>query len=76
MPKFSVQSKLKLQKLHPDLQRICIRLIEKYDFVVIETHRSQERQQQLLKEGKTKTLNSKHLFFPSKAVDIAPYPID
>jgi len=76
MPKFSRDSNLKLEKADKRLQQMCIKLIEKVDFKVIETHRTKERQKQLLKEGKTKTLNSKHLFMPSKAIDIAPYPID
>ena len=35
-----------------------------------------ERQEELFKTGKTKTLGSKHLYSPSRAVDVMPYPID
>lgn len=40
-----------------------------YDFVVTETLRTKERQAQLVKEGKSKTMNSKHI--TGKAFDIA-----
>ncbi|WP_367100722.1 M15 family metallopeptidase [Fusobacterium gastrosuis] len=40
-----------------------------YDFIVTEGLRTKERQEKLFKNGKTKTLNSKHLH--GKAVDIA-----
>ena len=76
MPYFSRSSILKLQKADKRLQRICGILIQDFDIVVIETTRTMERQRQLLKEGKTMTLNSKHLSYPSRAIDIAPYPID
>jgi peptidoglycan L-alanyl-D-glutamate endopeptidase CwlK len=35
-----------------------------------------ERQKELYREGKTKTLGSNHLPLPSKAADVMPYPID
>ncbi len=40
-----------------------------YDFVVTETLRTKERQAQLVKEGKSKTMNSRHII--GKAFDIA-----
>lgn len=40
-----------------------------YDFVVTEGLRTKERQAQLVKEGKSKTMNSKHI--DGKAFDIA-----
>jgi peptidoglycan LD-endopeptidase CwlK len=74
MPEFSTQSKLKLQKLHPDLQRICIHLIKIYDFQVLETFRDKESQDKAFKEGKSKLQypNSKHNKLPSLACDLAP----
>ena len=44
------------------------------DVTIIEGLRSEERQKELLKQGKTKTKFSKHI--EGKAVDLAPYPID
>lgn len=40
-----------------------------YDFVVTEGLRTRERQEQLVREGKSKTMNSRHL--TGKAFDIA-----
>lgn len=77
MYSFSRSSQEKLMTLHPDLQLILYKLIEMYDFTIIEGHRTQETQQQYYREGKS-TLDgvhkkSKHQSFPSMAVDIMPY---
>ena len=44
------------------------------DFRIFEGHRTAERQEILLKKGFSKTKNSKHLFKPSKAIDIIEFP--
>lgn len=58
-----------------DLQRVVKRAIEitEKDFTVIEGMRSKARQRKLVNEGKSKTMNSRHL--TGHAVDIAPWPI-
>lgn len=76
MPNFSIKSHDKLNTLDPQLQKLLIKAIPHIDFTILEGHRTLERQEQLFKEGKSKTMNSKHLPSPSLAVDIAPYPID
>lgn len=76
MYKFSKTSQEKLSTCHPNLQKILNIVINYYDFTVLEGHRSHERQQKLLAEGKTTLKVSKHNKTPSMAVDIAPYPID
>lgn len=76
MPKFSPKSEMLLSTCHQDLQRVLREAIKYVDFSVIEGHRAAERQKQLVAEGKSQTMNSKHLSLPSQAVDIAPYPID
>ena len=76
MPKFSQRSQERLSTCHPDLQKIMNTAIQHFDFTVLEGQRTLEKQRQYLKEGKSKTLKSKHLLNPSRAVDIAPYPID
>ena len=50
----------------------------KIDFSVLEGYRDEYRQNKLHKEGssKLKFPSSKHNCYPSKAVDIAPYPLD
>ncbi len=78
MPTFSAKSRDILQTVHPDLALICNEVIQAYDFTVLEGHRSNERQAELLRLGKS-TLGpgeSKHNSNPSRAVDIAPYPVD
>lgn len=43
------------------------------DFAIIQGHRSKEEQARLVREGKSKTLESKHTHSPSLAFDFAPY---
>ncbi len=83
MPAFSKSSRAKLDTCHPDLVKICDRVVEQYDITVLEGKRSDELQAQYFEEGKSKlngvTKKSKHqvtLLKPlSEAVDIAPYPV-
>lgn len=79
MSKFSKRSKDKLNTCHPDLITVFNEVIKYMDCTILEGVRTHERQQELLNQGKTKTLNSKHL--PNKdglsmAVDVIGYPID
>lgn len=85
MPKFSKRSLNLLDQCHPDIQKVLKEAIKYFDFTVLDsTIRTEEQQKQFVKEGKSKTLNSKHLkrLVPeygkeySFAVDIAPWPID
>lgn len=78
MNKFSKRSRERLESCHADLIALCERVLEVYDFSVLEGHRSGERQDELFRQGKSKVKagESKHNFTPSLAVDIAPYPID
>ncbi|KAB7700400.1 M15 family metallopeptidase [Plesiomonas shigelloides] len=61
-----------LRGVHPDLVKVVNRAIEltKVDFKVIEGKRSEARQRQLVVNGKSKTMNSRHL--TGHAVDCAP----
>lgn len=78
MPKFSRKSLSRLETCHPDLQKICKEAIKHYDFSILEGHRTNERQEELFHEGRTKLKGgeSKHNIYPSVAIDLAPYPID
>ena len=69
------KSKKKLKGVHPDLVAVVERAIEisEQDFSVIEGMRSVKRQKQLLADGKSTTMNSRHL--TGHAVDLAPYPM-
>ena len=78
MPSFGAKSLEKLDTCHYLLKDICSEVIKTYDFTVLEGHRSNERQEELFRQGKSKLRagQSKHNQNPSHAVDIAPYPID
>lgn len=78
MFQFSETSWTRLRTCDPRLQTVMVQAMsyQLTDFMVIEGARTQADQQKLFAAGKTKTMNSKHLFNPSKAVDIAPYPVD
>lgn len=77
MPRFSEASETALASCDDRLQRIAREAIKEYDFVVTEGHRSKERQDSLYpKFSKVKWPNSKHNPLPSKAMDLAPYPVD
>jgi hypothetical protein len=49
-------------------------VVKFFDITVIEGKRSQDRQDELVRQGKSKTKFGKHV--KGLAVDIAPYPID
>jgi peptidoglycan L-alanyl-D-glutamate endopeptidase CwlK len=62
----------RLSGVHPDLVRVVRRAAEEtaMAFMVIEGLRTRERQVQLLKQGATTTMRSRHL--TGHAVDLAP----
>lgn len=81
MPKFSKKSLEYLNKCHPDIIIVCNELIKHVDFTVLSsTVRTIEDQRRFVAEGKSKTMDSKHLIGVkrdrSDAVDITPYPVD
>lgn len=71
MYKFSERSKSKLSTVDVRLQNLMNVAIKEspYDFKITEGLRTVERQKELVKTGKSKTMNSYHL--KGKAVDIA-----
>jgi peptidoglycan LD-endopeptidase CwlK len=75
MSKFSQTSKDRLISCHSDLQILCNKLIERYDFAVICGHRGEEEQNKAFREGNSKLQwpNSKHNTEPSLAIDIVSY---
>ena len=74
MPKFGKRSKERLRGVDAKLQNVLNEVVKYFDITIIEGLRSQERQNELVAEGKSKTKFGKHV--DGKAVDIAPYPID
>ena len=74
MPKFGKRSKERLEGVDHRIRMVLDEVVKYYDITVIEGLRSQERQDELVREGKSKTKFGKHV--TGEAVDIAPYPID
>lgn len=74
--KLGTRSLQNLSGVHPDMQAVVKKAIEitEVDFTVIEGIRHIDRQKQLLKEGKSTTLNSRHI--TGHAVDMVPWPVD
>lgn len=78
MPSFGTRSKMQLGSCHSDLQKLFEEVIKHYDCTILEGHRTEDRQNELYSQGKSKVKfpDSKHNSFPSMAVDVVPYPID
>ena len=78
MPYFGKRSRERLSTCDKDLQKVFNEVIKYVDCSVLEGHRSEERQERLFKEGKTKVHYPKgrHNSKPSRAVDVTPYPVD
>jgi peptidoglycan LD-endopeptidase CwlK len=70
------RSKQNLSGVHPDLVavvKLAITITEQ-DFTVIEGIRNINRQRELVKAGKSTTMNSRHI--TGHAVDMVPWPVD
>ena len=74
MPSFSKQSLARLNSTDERLVRVFTEVVKHFDCTILEGKRTVDRQKMLVQQGKSKTMNSKHLL--GKAVDVAPYPID
>jgi len=74
MPKLGRRSKSRLKGVDSKLVNVLNEVCKYFDITVIEGLRSQERQNELVAQGKSKTKFGKHV--QGKAVDICPYPID
>ncbi len=78
MPVFGGRSLRNLKDAHPDIQRVMHAAIEDFDFMVLQSSRTEEEQEADFLKGVTKAhwLQSPHDFNPSYAVDCCPYPVD
>ena len=74
MPRFGRRSKQRLKGVDAKLVNVANELVKLMDVTVLEGLRSQERQNELVAQGKSKTKFGKHV--QGKALDLAPYPID
>lgn len=78
---FSRRSLSHLNSVHPDLVAVAKRALalSEKDFSITSGVRDFDTQQRLVREGKSKTLRSKHLIQTDgygHAIDIVPYPVD
>lgn len=73
---YSARSLKNLSGIHPDLRRVIDRALRDspVDFSVIEGLRTKERQAQLVKQGASKTMDSRHI--TGHAVDLVPIGAD
>ncbi|MCS5737256.1 M15 family metallopeptidase domain-containing protein, partial [Herbiconiux daphne] len=71
--KLGKSSVAKLATIKPALREVCLKAFETmpFDITVLEGTRSLDRQKELVAQGASKTLKSKHL--TGDAVDLAPY---
>lgn len=78
MPKFSKRSLERLKTCHPELQKLFLEIVESFDCTILEGHRNKEKQDKAFADGKStkKFPCSQHNRLPSRAVDVAPYPIE
>lgn len=74
--RLSLKSLNRLAGVHSDLVRVVVRAIQisATDFGVHEGMRSIDRQRDLYKDGKSKTMNSRHLY--GGAADLWIWPLD
>lgn len=77
MPSFSRASQMNLLTADPKLQLLFNTVIKSFDCSIIGGIRTLEQQREFVKQGLSKTMNSKHLPGPNGkalAVDVAPWP--
>jgi len=76
MPSFGQRSKANLAQCELQLQDVLNEAIKHFDFSVICGHRDREAQDRAYNEGNStlKWPQSKHNTYPSRAVDVVPYP--
>jgi len=75
---FGRESRRNLEGVHPELVIVAEAAIKRIDFKVIEGIRHIDRQRELVKEGKSWTMDSMHLVQPhdgyAHAIDFIPHP--
>ena len=78
MPRFGKRSKSRLATCDIKLQKLFEEVVKHFDCTVIQGHRGEEEQNQAYDAGRSKLRypDGKHNASPSRAVDVAPYPVD
>ena len=78
MPRYSNRSAIKLAECDERIQKVFNTVIETVDNTILVGHRNESDQEEMYETGRSQLQwpNSLHNSLPSKAVDVAPYPID
>jgi peptidoglycan LD-endopeptidase CwlK len=77
MARFSDRSHSRLASCDPRLQRVFEDVVQNFDCTILGGHRDEARQNRMVEEGKSQVRwpDGKHNAIPSRAVDVAAYPI-
>jgi len=75
MPHFSQRSRDRLGTCHPRLIKLFEEVVKHYDCLVIKGYRKPEKQKELVAQGFSKSLDSRHARKPAQAVDVIPFPL-
>jgi peptidoglycan LD-endopeptidase CwlK len=75
VPRFSAVSDARLATCDPRLVALFEDVVQRFDCTVLEGARTVEQQTENVRKGVSKTMDSRHLDRPSRAVDVAPYPV-
>lgn len=79
MPSFSRKSNDRLKTCVWSLQQVFQEVVKHYDCTILEGHRGEVKQNKLFHDPRKRTHvewpDGQHNFYPSRAVDVAPYPI-
>ena len=78
MPKFGKTSRKRLDTCEKDIQLLFQEVVRDFDCTIVCGHRGEKAQNEAYKRGnsKVKYPKGRHNADPSRAVDVAPYPID
>lgn len=78
MPNYSNTSLARLLSCTENIQRVFIKVVNRFDCTILEGYRSKVRQNSLYDQGRSQVRypKGKHNKNPSEAVDAAPYPLD
>ena len=78
MPRFGKRSINRLSSCHRDLDWLFNAVVGEYDCTILAAHRGRTAQNRAFKEGRSmlRYPNGKHNALPSRAVDVAPWPVD
>jgi hypothetical protein len=78
MPSFGILSSKRLTTCKPELIRLANEVIKYADCTVLWGFRDKREQEKAFVEGKSKLHfpHSAHNRYPSRGIDLAPYPID